>query len=292
MGSRLPFSRLFSSPSLNTQNSLEVIGVLKLIIQSAHIDGPDGILQWRQPNPSVTVILDDRQVETGVQAATYDPTWITSTFYLLVKSPEEDMTLRVHDQGKYRKHRIIGEAFLAMKHLLDSRVQLNVQLPFLKHHKRRGDLLCSMFYFPVIPSQENDSNIGVVRLTVQRAENLGQAGDNSIFSSRISALVARIRLALNAAPIHVTPPANKLEDGSAVWESVHDFLCFDKTACVLYIDVVDRHSRDPLLGHICVCLTDVIEAADVKRGPWPLSGSAAGRLAVSAEWKSLDLEVV
>jgi hypothetical protein len=81
-----------------------------------------------------------------------------------------------------------------------------------------------------------------------------------------------------------------LENGFAVWESVHEFICFDKSACVVYVDVLNPHLEEPILGHACICLTDLVEATAARRGPWSLSGSAAGKLVASAEWRPLNLE--
>lgn len=103
--------------------------------------------------------------------------------------------------------------------------------------------------------------------------------------------IASIRLdSWDAPSIHVTPHGKMLENGFAVWESMHEFLCFDKSTCVIYVDVLDPHLEDPVLGHLRICLTDLVEATIARRGPWPLSGSAVGKLVASAEWRSLNLE--
>ncbi|KAJ6519447.1 hypothetical protein C8R45DRAFT_951531 [Mycena sanguinolenta] len=275
MRSRSPFSRLCSART-KPQNECEVraIGALKIIVQSAHIDGPGW--RWRRPNASVTIHTNSTKVKTDTQPTTYDPSWITSTFHVLVKSPKQEITMRVYDD-----RRLLGETSFEMAHLIESGMKPDAQLAFSKRHKRRGDLLCSLFYFPIALSSKTDSEVGIVRLTLHRAEGL--RGHNSL-------PIARIRLAWDAPTIHITPPGKMIENELAVWESIHEFLCFNKSACVVYIDVLDTRREELVLGHVCISLMDLVEATDTRGGRWPLSGSAAGKLVASAEWRPLDVE--
>ncbi|KAF7339987.1 hypothetical protein MVEN_01916400 [Mycena venus] len=281
-----PFSRFCNAstgPQLaHTENA---IGALKIIIQSAHIDG-SSCWRWRRPNPSVAIRVNSTKVKTDTQSATYDPTWMEQTLYLLVASPKEEIRMRVYDHHEHR--RLLGEASFDMTRLIESGMELNAQLPFLKRRKRRGDLLCSLFYFPISRSLETD--VGIVHLTVHRAEDLHRIEGRSSRSCLVVMPIARVRLAWDTPSIHVTPPGKMIDKGLALWESMHEFLCFNKSSCVVYVDVLDPHLEDLALGHVCLGLTDLIEATIAKRGPWPLSGSAAGKLFVSAEWKPLNLK--
>ncbi|KAJ7139745.1 hypothetical protein C8R44DRAFT_867858 [Mycena epipterygia] len=277
---------LFSSfNSKEEEVSLEATGALKVIIQSAHIDirGPHS--WWRRPpKPFVLIQVNDTKATTGAQAGTYDPSWITQTFFLLVKSPKEELRLVVYDHHAHRNHRLLGAASFDMSRLAESGMALDAELPLLKEKKRRGDLLCSLFYYPILASPDNENAIGIVRLIVHRAEEI-QPTD----ASRRLNVMANVRLGWNAPTIHVTPRKKILANGSAVWESMHEFLCFDKSSCVVYFEVLDPHLEDPILGHLCIGLTDLVEATIARRRPWPLSGSAAGKLVASAEWRPLNL---
>ncbi|KAJ6604265.1 hypothetical protein DFH09DRAFT_1067994 [Mycena vulgaris] len=160
-----------------------------------------------------------------------------------------------------------------MTRLVESGMALDAQLPLLKQTKQKGDLLCSLCYYPILVTPENENGLFT-----------------KAYSHRINALAKiRLRLDWDAPSIHVTRRQKILADGSIVWGSVHEFLCFDKSTCVLYIDVLDPHLEDPVLGHLSICLTDLVEATIAKRGPWPLSGSTTGKLVVSAEWRPLNL---
>jgi hypothetical protein len=66
-----PFSRFHALKSRQqlAQTDVEAIGALKIIVQSAHIDGPNG--WWRRPNPFITIRVNETQVKTDTQAATY-----------------------------------------------------------------------------------------------------------------------------------------------------------------------------------------------------------------------------
>ncbi|KAF7367223.1 Tricalbin [Mycena sanguinolenta] len=275
MRSRSPFSRLCNART-RPKNEFEgrAIGALKIIVQSAHIDGPGW--RWRQPNASVTIRTNSTKLKTETQPTTYDPSWITSTFHVLVKSSKQEVEMRVYDD-----RRVLGEASFDMSLLVESRMKLDAQLPFSKHHKRRGDLLCSLFYFPIALSPKNDSDVGIVCLTLHRAEGLRRHN---------SMPIARIRLAWDAPAIHITRPGKMIENELAVWESMHEFLCFNKSACVVYIDVLNNRREEQVVGHVCISLTDLVEATDTGGGRWPLSGSVAGKLVASAEWRPLDVE--
>jgi len=63
--------------------------------------------------------------------------------------------MQVYNHHEHRE--LLGEASFDMARLIESRIELDAQLPFLKHRKRRGDLLCSLFYFPVVLSLGNDA---------------------------------------------------------------------------------------------------------------------------------------
>ncbi|KAJ7102309.1 hypothetical protein B0H15DRAFT_324788 [Mycena belliarum] len=251
--------------------TLEATGALKIVIQSAHIGGARS--RWkRPPKPFVSVKVSDSQAETGAQAETYDPSWIAQTFFLLVKSQKEQLRIILYDHKTYGKPEILGAAAIDISRLIKSGIVLDAQLPVLKESKQKGDLLCSLFYYPVSISPSNGNGL----LAFAEAH------------SRCVKAIAKIRLNLesDAPSIHVTP-RRKINNGSVEWESMREFLCFDKNTCVMYIDVFDSH-LDEQLGHLSICLTDLVEATLAKRGPWPLSGSAIGKLVASAEWRPLD----
>lgn len=125
--------------------------------------------------------------------------------------------------------------------------------------------------------------VGIVHLIVEQVEGLclDEAASRSL-------ILAKVRLGWDAPPIHVTP-RRIISNGAAAWKATHEFLCFDKSTCVIYIDVLD-HREDRSLGHVSIYLTDLVEATMAGRGTWPLSGSAAGKLVASAEWRSLNFE--
>jgi len=135
-------------------------------------------------------------------------------------------------------------------------------------------LLFSLFYYPVSAALEDKSSVGIVRLVVQRVEEL-----RATEAAPCSALVAKVRLGWDEPPILVTP-RRKLSNGTAAWEATHEFLCFDNATCVLYIDVLNNLKDSPL-GHLSVCLMDLVEATIARRGPWPLSGSTTAKLFIS-----------
>ncbi|KAJ7655185.1 hypothetical protein DFH06DRAFT_1298753 [Mycena polygramma] len=285
------FLNLKSAPALN-QTKREAVGAVKVIVQSGHINGPNWL--GRAPNPFVSICASGTKVTTDPQPATYDPSWITQTFFLLVKSPNEVIRMKVYDHHEHRKHNaLLGEASFDMSRLIESGMELDAHLALLKQNKRIGDLLCSLFYFPItLPLGNETAHLGNIKTLVLSAWSyIGR----KIYvqprrSCRLSIAIANIRLRWDGPSIHVTPRGKIFENGSVVWESTHEFLCFNKSDCVVYVEVLEPDLEDPL-GHVSICLTDLVEATIARRGRWPLSGSAAGKLVAFAEWKPLDIEL-
>lgn len=179
---------------------------------------------------------------------------------------------------------------------------LDACLSLLRGKGRKGDLLCSLIYYPISTPREEKSNgkwsaivlmeilislvlgVGIVHLVLARVENLRPAAGNN---HRLS-VVAKVHLGLDGPTIYTTR-RRTLSDGTAIWDATHEFICFDKTTCIIYIDVLS-YQESSIFGHVSIFLTDLDEATMEGRGSWPLSGSAAGRLIASAEWKPLSLE--
>lgn len=153
--------------------SFEATGAVKVIIQSAHIGPLHG---WkRPPSPFVSIHVNSTQASTDAQAETYaaraysectliffrdsyDPSWMAQTFFLLVKSPKEKIKLILYDHHVHRKHGLLGSASFDMSLLTESAIVLDARLPLLKGEKHRGDLLCSLFYYPISKSLDDKNS--------------------------------------------------------------------------------------------------------------------------------------
>lgn len=61
--------------------------------------------------------------------------------------------MRVYDHHEHRKYdSLLGETSFDMSRLIGRGMELDAQLPFVKQNKRKGDLLCSLFYYPIMLS--------------------------------------------------------------------------------------------------------------------------------------------
>ncbi|KAJ7293187.1 hypothetical protein C8J57DRAFT_18714 [Mycena rebaudengoi] len=224
-------------------------------------------------------------VTTLYQAQTRDPNWMTETYYLLT-SLQEDLRFLVYDHHTHRRRGLIGSASLHVSRFTEGEM-IDVVLQILKGKKRKGDMLCSVVYYPVVSSEEENPNeaAGIVHLIIHHAEGL-QATEGP--SRRLEA-IAKLRLEWDAPSIHITPRRKAHMNKLVVWESGHEFLCLDKARCVIYVDIVDPGLNDPLLGYLNLCLNDLVDATSAGRRSWPLSGSETGILVASAKWKPLDM---
>ncbi|KAJ7494776.1 hypothetical protein B0H11DRAFT_2003381 [Mycena galericulata] len=154
--------------------SFKATGVVKIIIQSAHIGRVHGL--WRRPpSPYVSIHVNRTQASTDAQIKTYvtlppsksrlnfsyhsyDPSWMEQTFFLLVKSTKEEIKLILYDHHAHRKHGLLGAASFDMSRINGSGVVLDAHLPLLKAKKPKGDLLCSLFYYPISTSTEDKNS--------------------------------------------------------------------------------------------------------------------------------------
>lgn len=128
--------------------------------------------------------------------------------------------------------------------------------------------------------------MGIVRFTIHQAKDLDFA---KVHTADLSAY-AKVFLGNASAPIHTTSTAKHTLQ--PVWESSTEFLCTDRGASVITVNIVDGRgfAKGSVLGHLTVRLRDLLEARkDVDRDWWPLIGCKSGRVRLTTEWKPLNM---
>ncbi|KAF7320037.1 Ammonium transporter [Mycena kentingensis (nom. inval.)] len=133
-----------SEESYSSITSVETVGVLKVIVQSAHIE--PNLRRWCCRPPSAFVAVQ-ATARTKIQPETHDPSWLEETFYILIKSAKQDVQLQVYDARRHRRDKLVGTASFSV----GGGLQVDTQLPILKKRtgQMMGDLSCSLFYYPV-----------------------------------------------------------------------------------------------------------------------------------------------
>jgi Ca2+-dependent lipid-binding protein len=101
---------------------------------------------------------------------------------------------------------------------------------------------------------------------------------------------ANVFLGNSPTPFHTTSRAK--HTSQPVWESSTEFLCPNRSSCIITVKVVDDRdfAKDPTMGYLSVRLQDLLEArGEAGRDWWQLSGCNSGRLRLTAEWKPLNM---
>ncbi|KAF7306593.1 hypothetical protein MIND_00450600 [Mycena indigotica] len=253
-------------------------GILKVIIQSAHIDSG---VRWCLQPPSPFVVVQGGFVfqRTKTRDHTYDPSWLEETLFLLVSSADENVKLKVYDAHRHWKNRLLGVAVLRGG-------TLDTQLALLRRGQKVGDLSCSAFYYPA-EAADDGSETGIARLTLHRVEGLAQppvANGCNAFGLPATKLRALVRLDWDERPIFATKKV-VLKDGVAAWELAHEFLCRKSSTCKVNIEVWNE-TRGEQVGLVHIGLMEMVEA---ERASWPLAGTSVATVKASAEWRRVTL---
>ncbi|KZW02621.1 tricalbin [Exidia glandulosa HHB12029] len=272
------------------------IGVVQVYVRNA--SGLKGSkIGGGAPDPYVSLSINKRKemAKTKHRPNSTNPTW-NEVKFILVQNLTEPLTFTVMDYNDHRKDTEMGVAQFELAQLNEDATREGVSMKIMKEGKERGDLLCDVSYFPVLkpiavdgkeePLPETKS--GIVRLVIHQAKDLdttkSMSGDLNPF--------AKVFLgAAGSSPIHATPRFK--HTNSPVWESATEFLCADRTASVITVDVIDDRDflKDPVVGHISVKLNDLLHAKEEGQGRdwWPLTHCKSGKLRMSAEWKPLNM---
>ncbi|KAL0950758.1 hypothetical protein HGRIS_007526 [Hohenbuehelia grisea] len=281
----LNLEQMLSGTPLDT-----ALGVLQVTVQSARgIKGSK--IGGGTPDPYVSICINDRDelAHTKYKNNTYNPTW-NETKFILVKSLNETLMLKLFDYNDHRKNTLMGTASFELAGLLEDATQENLTGPILKDGKERGELRYDVSFYPVLKPEETedveDTKVGIVRLVVHQAKDLDSTKS---LSGDLNPL-AKVYVGNSNTPIHTTPRFK--HTNNPIWESPHEFLCSDRSTSVVTVKVIDDRDflKDPVVGYMSIKLEDLLEAKNVAgRDWWPLSGCKSGKLRITADWKPLNM---
>ncbi|TFK41290.1 hypothetical protein BDQ12DRAFT_711072, partial [Crucibulum laeve] len=275
-----------SSTLKSESKSREVIGVIRVIIQSAHIS--ERVVLWSvRPSISTRIRINQQQVgSTGRQIRTRDPNWFSETHYGLVYSLDDVLNLDVIDYGLFDWPVLIGSAVTTLSKTERGFFHTNRKLTLGKRQKQRGNLLCDLFFYPIRGNEiqhkiEDRGQQGVVRIRFERAKGLKSATGKINLKS-----IAELSFGWNDSPIHVTPPG---QSENPSWNSVHEFMCINKSSTLVIVKVVDARHKQQVLGHISLPLEDLLQGEESCNRWWSMSGCIGGQLKMDVQWKALEI---
>ncbi|KAK4689249.1 hypothetical protein P7C73_g857, partial [Tremellales sp. Uapishka_1] len=269
------------------------VGVLKVSIANAR--GLKTIkLGGGAPDPYVSIALGAKPAITKTQTinSSSNPSW-NETEFILVNSLADVLNLNVFDYNDHRPDNLLGTVSHELKTLTEDAEQEAQVGKILGGGKDRGELRYDISFYPVlVPSKLPDGTVeplpdtatGIVRLTIHQAKELDVTrahGDLNPF--------AKVFLGGSRKPVHTT--AIMKHANQPVWESSCEFLVPEKHSSSVTIQVIDSkdYASDPALGSVTVKLMDLLEAKERKQDWFPLSGSRAGKIRLSTEWKPVAM---
>jgi Ca2+-dependent lipid-binding protein len=269
------------------------IGVLKVHIIDAR--GLKAVkLGGGSPDPYVAVALGAKPAMTRTKTihSSSNPSF-NDTQFILINSLADVLNLNLYDYNEHRPDNLLGTVSQELATLEVDAEQEGLVGKILGGGKERGNLRYDLSYFPVLKPEKAadgtiepvpDTQTGIVRFTIHQAKDLDITrghGDLNPF--------ARIYLGGSKKPVHTTPILKHAN--SPIWESHCEFLVPDKQNSVVTVQITDSKdfASDPTLGKLTVKLIDLLEARERQQDWYPLQGSRAGKVRLTAEWKPVAM---
>ncbi|WVF68009.1 hypothetical protein IAT40_002771 [Kwoniella sp. CBS 6097] len=269
------------------------IGVLRVTILDAR--GFKAVkLGGGEPDPYVSVALGAKSPITHTKTiqSTSNPSW-HETQFILINSLADVLNLNLYDYNEHRPDNLLGTVSHELGTLSDDAEQEGVVGKILGGGKERGELRYDLSYFPVLKPEKNpdgtveplpDTQTGIVRLTLHQAKDLDISrmfGDLNPF--------AKVYLGSSRKEVHKTKVLKHANQ--PIWEESCEFLVPEKKNSVVTIQITDSKDLavDSNLGHVTVRLVDLLEARSKQQDWFPLKGSRAGKIRLTAEWKPVAM---
>ena len=268
------------------------IGVLKINIIDAR--GLNSVkIGGGAPDPYVSVALGAKPPigKTKVIDSTSSPTW-NETQFVLINSLSDVLNLSLWDYNEHRPDNLLGTVSQELKTLETDAEQEGIVGKILEGGKTRGQVRYDMAFYPVLqPTKAADGTIepppdttaGIVRFTIHQAKDVDIAGEHGDLNT-----FAEVYLGGSKKPVHKTQTIKKSK--APIFESNCEFLVPDKSSSVVTVKVIDDNRlQDDILGTLSIKLTDLLTAKERQQDWLPLSGSRAGKIRVSTEWKPVGI---
>ncbi|WWD07266.1 hypothetical protein V865_005363 [Kwoniella europaea PYCC6329] len=269
------------------------IGVLRITVLDAR-----GLKATKfgggDPDPYVAIALGAKPAVTHTKTvpSTSNPSW-HETHFILLNSLADVLNFNIFDYNDHRPDSLLGTVSHELGTLADDAEQEGVVGKILGGGKDRGEFRYDLSYFPVLKPEKNpdgtvepvpDTQTGIVRLTLHQAKDL----DISKLYGNLSPF-AKVFLGNSRKEVHKTQILKNANQ--PIWESSCEFLVPEKHNSVITVSVVDSRdlATDGDLGKMTVKLTDLLEARARQQDWFPLRGSRAGKIRLTAEWKPVAM---
>ncbi|RMZ75445.1 hypothetical protein DV737_g5291, partial [Chaetothyriales sp. CBS 132003] len=247
------------------------------------------------PDPYVVVSLNNSKElgRTKTVKENASPRF-NETFYIIITSFTDSLTLVPFDFNELRKDKELGIATFPLERLEEDAEQENVQLEVLSNGKARGLIQADVRFFPVLEGQKSDdgktgpppeSNTGIARLTFEQAKELDSG------KSMIGQLNPYGVLLLNGKEIHVTDKA-KRNNNPLFSNPTKSVLITDRKKTRIGLVIKDSRdlAADPILGTYQLKIDDLIRLSQNGQEWFNLVGAKTGRAKLLLDWKPVALK--
>ena len=269
------------------------IGVLKVTVLEAR--GLKAVkLGGGAPDPYVSVALGAKPAITQTKTipSSANPSW-QETHFVLINSLADILNLNLFDYNDHRPDNLLGTVAHELATLSEDAEQEGISGKIIGGGKERGELRYDLSYFPVLKAIKAadgtveplpDTQTGIARLTIHQAKDF----DATRGTGQLSPF-AKVYLGGSKKAVHQT--AVMKHTNQPLWESSCEFLVPEKPSSVVTISIIDSkdHAVDPTIGHLTVKLTDLLEARERQQDWFPLTGTRAGKVRLTTEWKPVAM---
>ncbi|THC87555.1 hypothetical protein EYZ11_012998 [Aspergillus tanneri] len=271
----------------------QAIGVVAVTLHGARtLRNPDKFSG--APDPYAVVSLNNR-TELGRTKTVHDtdsPRW-NETFYVIITSFSDALTIRPFDWNEFRRDKELGTATFALDRLEEEPEHEGVYLEVMASGRSRGAIHADIRFFPVLEGRKLENgetepppelNTGIARFTVEQAKDLD--GTKSI----VGQLNPYGVLILNGKEIHITKKL-KRTNNPIFQNASKEFLVTDKKNARLGLVIKDDRdlARDPVLGTYQIKMNDILKMMEKGQDWFQLHGTKSGRAKLTFQWKPVAL---
>lgn len=269
------------------------IGVLVVTIHNAQgLKNPDNFSGT--PDPYTTFSIGNREeiAKTKIVTENANPRW-NETKYILINNFTDSLAMTIFDFNEFRKDKELGVASFPFDRLQETPEQENVIIPVMANGKPRGQVSCDFRFFPVLEGKvledgtkepPPESNTGVVRFTISRAEGLDAS------KSLVGQLSPYAIQQLNGKTINTTNPVKR--KNSPIWEVSKEVLVTNRKTAKLGLIIKDNRdlAADPELGAYHIKLDTLLDLTAKGNNWFNLSNAKSGKVNMSAQWKPVSIK--
>ncbi|RMD43016.1 hypothetical protein DV735_g2151, partial [Chaetothyriales sp. CBS 134920] len=272
---------------------------LAIGVVAVTIHGANGLKNTDQfagtPDPYVVVSLNNSKElgRTKTIKENANPRF-NETFYVIITSFTDSLTLVPFDFNDVRKDKELGIATFALDKLEQDPSQENLQLEVLSNGKARGIIQADVRFFPVLEGQKlpdgkigppPESNAGVARLTFEQAKELDAS------KSMVGQLNPYGVLVLNGKEIHITDKT-KRNNNPIFANPTKSVLITDRKHARIGLVIKDSRdlAADPILGTYQLKFDDLVRLSQNGQQWFNLTGAKSGKAKLLLDWKPVALK--